>query len=92
MVHVYREGRTVPRDRFSTTSRARRRSSDLSNSSPGRLVRHTEEIRALISPALHRVYLEDGESRSWAVIDDLKLEIATLKVRVVTLKHEINPH
>ena len=54
------------------------------------LVHHVvqENFHALISPALCRVYLGDGEGRSRAVIDDLNLEIATLKVRVVTLKHE----
>ena len=31
----------------------------------------------IISPVLRRIYFEDGEDRSRAVIDDLKLEIAT---------------
>ena len=47
-----------------------------------------KKYHILIPPTLRRVYLEDGEDRGRAVIDGLKLEIATLTVRVVTLEHE----
>ena len=47
-----------------------------------------KRYHAHMSPALRHVYLEGGEDRSRAVIDDLKSEIATPKARVVTFRHE----
>ena len=64
------------------------RSDDLSNTSPGRLVHHTEEIPRPYFPRASSHLFEDGEDCRRAVIDDLELEIATPKARVVTLKHE----
>ena len=49
---------------------------------PADLAIMQRKYHALISPVLRRIYVQDEEDRSWAVI--LKLETATPKARVVT--------